>query len=127
VINDLKAEEAQKLLSQLTKAVFWNCDLDKFDYARDKKYIIERIIEAGLENDEIIMWKLYSYDDIKNVALKMEYLEDDIVTYMAFVLKMKESDFKCYNLNKKYYSALLNTSGWLITKLEDMPFLLNEQ
>nr|AFK83722.1 hypothetical protein MucpaDRAFT_4567 [uncultured bacterium 35A20] len=94
--------EAKKLILQLTKAAFWNCDLDKFDYSRDKDYIIKRIVEAGLENDEIIMWKLYSYDDIKNVALNIESLRNDIITYYSFVLKVEEKDFICYN-KKPWY------------------------
>jgi hypothetical protein len=102
MVEDDKPIEAQKLLLQLTKAVFWNCDIDKFDYLRDKKIIIERIIDYGLENDEIIMWKLYSYDEIKDVALNMENLHEDIVTYMAFVLKVKENEFKCYK-KKPWY------------------------
>jgi hypothetical protein len=57
-------------MSQLTKAVFWNCDIEKFDYIRDKNIIIKRIIEAELENDEVIMWSLYSYEDIKNGETK---------------------------------------------------------
>ncbi|MDR0312174.1 MAG: hypothetical protein LBI14_01105 [Treponema sp.] len=101
MINN-KSVQAKELLLQLTKAVFWNCDLDKFDYLRDKDYIIERIIDAGLENDEIIMWNLYSYDDIKNVALNMEYLHEEIVSYMAFVLKVREDEFKCYK-KKPWY------------------------
>lgn len=92
----------QELLFKLTKEVFWGCDLTKFDYKRDKEYIIKRIIEAGLENDEIIMWELYTYEDIKNVAVNIEYLDADIVTYMAFVLKIEESEFKCYK-KKPWY------------------------
>jgi hypothetical protein len=92
----------QESLLKLTKEVFWGCDLTKFDYKRDKEYIIKRIIEAGLENDEIIMWELYTYEDIKNVAVNIEYLDADIVTYMAFVLKIEESEFKCYK-KKPWY------------------------
>jgi hypothetical protein len=102
MIVDDKSVESKTLLSQLTKAVFWNCDIDKLDYLRDKEYIIDRIIDAGLENDEIIMWKLYSYDDIKDVAINIEYVHEDIVTYMAFVLKIKEEEFKCYKKNPWY-------------------------
>lgn len=101
-VNDSKSIHAKKLLSKLTKGVFWNCDIGKFDYLEDKEYIIKRIIEAGLENDEIIMWQLYSYDDIKNVALNIEYLDEDIVTYMSFVLEVNEKDFKCYK-KKPWY------------------------
>jgi hypothetical protein len=100
--EDDKSIQANALLSQLTKAVFWNCDIDKLDYLRDKEYIIDRIIDAGLENDEIIMWKLYSYDDIKNVAINMENLYEDKVTYMAFELKIREEEFICYK-KKPWY------------------------
>jgi len=100
--EDNKSIQTKKLLTQLTKAVFWNCDIEKFDYIRDKNIIIERIIEAGLENDEIIMWSLYSYEDIKNVALNIENLDEDIVTYMSFVLKVDEKEFKCYK-KKPWY------------------------
>jgi len=85
-----------KLLLQLTEGLFWNSDINKLDYIRDKKYIIERILDAGLENDEIIMWKLYSYKDIKNIALNIENLHKDMITYMSLVLKVKETRFKCY-------------------------------
>ena len=91
-----------KLLLQLTKGLLWNFDVDKLDYSRDKELIIERIIDAGLENDEIIMWKLYSYEDIKNVALNMENLHEEKVTYMAFVLEVGEIEFKCYK-KKQWY------------------------
>ena len=100
--EDGKPIQAQKLMLQLTKAVFWGMDLNKLDYIRNKNTIIERIIEAGLENDEIIMWKLYSYEDIKNVALNMENLDEDIVIYMAFVLEVDEKEFKCYG-KKPWY------------------------
>ena len=97
-----KNAQANELLSKLTKAVFWNCDISKFNYLRDKDYIIKRIIEAGLEEDEIIMWKLYSYEDIKRVALNIDYLEKDHLVYMAFVLKVDEKDFKSYG-EKPWY------------------------
>ena len=92
----------QELVLKLTKAVFWNCDLELFDYKRDKDYIIKRIIETGAENDEIIMWKLFTYEEIKNVAVNIEYLEKEIITYMAFVLNIKEEEFKCYGVKPWY-------------------------
>jgi len=100
--NVKKAEDNELIMSQFTKAVFWNCDLTKFDYKRDKDYIIKRILEAGFENDEFLMWKLYSYDDIKNVAVNMETLDEDMVAYMAFVLSISQSEFRCYK-KKPWY------------------------
>jgi len=97
-----KSDKNTEIMSKFTKGLFWNFDFEKMNYLRDKKMIIERIIDAGVENDEIIMWKTYSYKDIKNIALNMENLHPDIVTYMSFVLKVKESNFKCYK-KKQWY------------------------
>ena len=100
--DEVSFQENNKLLQDLTGGLFWNTDVNILDYVRDKEYIIKRILDAGLENDEIIMWKLYSYKDIKKVALNMEYLHKDTVTYMSFVLKVKETKFKSYN-KKPWY------------------------
>ena len=97
--NETKGNE---LLLQLTKGLLWNFDISEINYLRDKKLIIERIIEAGLEEDEIVMWKLYTYEDIKDVALNLENLDEDKVIYMSFVLKVEKDEFKCYK-KKPWY------------------------
>jgi len=91
-----------KPLLQLTGGLLWNFNVEKMDYIRDKRQIIERILDAGVENDEIIMWKLYSYEDIKKIALNMENLHREKVTYTAFVLKIDEKKFKSYG-KKMWY------------------------
>jgi len=100
--KNIDPAKGKELLGQLTKGLLWNFDKSKLDYARDKDMIIERIIEAGLENDEIIMWKLYTYEEIKNVALTMENLEEEKIIYMSFVLKINKEEFKCYG-KKMWY------------------------
>jgi len=102
VFKKNKSDKNKKIMSKFTKGLFWNCNFDELNYLRDKNYIIERIIDAGAENDEIIMWNTYSYEEIKNVALNMENLHMDKIVYMSFVLKTKESDFKCYK-KKQWY------------------------
>ena len=94
-VNDNTIEN-KNILSQFTKGLFWSFNIEKLDYKRDKDLIIEQIIEAGLQNDEIIMWKIYKYEDIKNVAINMDYMRYDTLKYMSFVLKVNEDNFKCY-------------------------------
>ncbi len=94
--------ENERIISQFTGGLFWNFDKSKLDYKKHKDMIIERIIEAGLENDEILMWKLYNYDDIKNVAINMENLEEEKIIYMSFVLHIEKEAFKCYG-KKMWY------------------------
>ena len=95
-----KSENKNELILGLDKTTFWNCDLNEMDYIKNKKTIIKRIIQNGTENDEIIMWKLYSYETIKDVAINIDYLDKDRLFYMSFVLKLKEKYFKCYKNNQ---------------------------
>jgi hypothetical protein len=88
--------EGNELLKKTTKGVFWSYDFDNLDYLRDKNLIIEQIIEAGLQNDEVIMWKLYTYNEIKEVALNMESLLYEKLVYMSFVLELDMEEFRCY-------------------------------
>ena len=90
-----------KLLLQLNKETFWNCDLKSMDYIKNKKAIIKRIIQNGTENDEKIMWKLYAFETIKNVAINIDNMDKDRLLYISFVLKTKEKEFKCYK-NKQF-------------------------
>ena len=91
-------------IKNLTKGLLWNFDVERMDYKRDKKKIIERIIDAGLEEDEILMWKIYKFEDIKNIAINMENMRKDTLTYISFVLKTKEGEFKCYKKKEWYRS-----------------------
>jgi hypothetical protein len=102
MIKVKKNEDNELIMSQFTKGLFWSYDVKKLDYLKHKDLIIEQVIEAGLEDDEILMWKLYSYEDIKRVALNIEYLEPDDLMYIAFVLKTKEEEFACYGKTSWY-------------------------
>ena len=84
------------MLKELSPHLFWNMDISKLDVKKNKKIIIERIIEYGLDNDEILLWKLYDYFTIKKIALNMDSLPSLRRRYYSFVLDIKENKFKCY-------------------------------
>ena len=89
------------ILKELSPHLFWNMDVLKLDVKKNRKTIIERIIEYGLDKDEKILWKLYNYFTIKKVAVNMDSLPYLRIKYYSFVLNTKEKKFKCYR-NKSY-------------------------
>jgi len=85
-----------KVLLQLSPHIFWNCDVNNLDFKKNKEIIIERIIKYGLEDDIILMWKLYNYRTIKKIAVNIDVLELNRILYYSSMLGIKENDFKCY-------------------------------
>ena len=98
------------LLLQFSPHIFWNCDVSKLDIKKHKKIIIERVIEKGVESDEILMWKLYDYNTIKNIALNDVNLNEDRLMYLSVIFKIKENKFKCYK-NILLYNKLQETQN----------------
>ena len=87
-----KKEHIQKL----SKRIFWDLDINKLDYKQDKQKIIERIAVYGTENDERIMNTLYDKDTIKECLIHSKCLNEKVINYYAFALKIKKEEFKCF-------------------------------
>jgi hypothetical protein len=85
------------ILFRFSPHIFWNCDVKKLDVQKDKKIIIERIIEYGSESDEMLMWKIYNYNTIKKIAVNDVNLNREKLMYMSVIFNIKEKKFKCYD------------------------------
>jgi len=93
------------ILLQFSPHIFWNCDVKMLDLKKNKKTIIERVIEKGLESDEILMWKLYNYNTIKNIAINDVNLNKDRLIYLSVVLNTNINKFKSHK-NILLYESL---------------------
>ncbi|MDR0312714.1 MAG: hypothetical protein LBI14_03880 [Treponema sp.] len=97
-----KMKKSNKMIKMLTKGLLWNMNKKLLNWKEDKNIIIWRIIEAGLKRDEIIMYCLYDYEDIKHIAINMDNLEMEIVEYWAKKLNIDKKLFRSYS-EKPWY------------------------
>ena len=59
------------VLARFSPHLFWDTDVSKLDVRRDKTYIIERVMNYGLETDEITLYKLYSFGTIRRIVTQI--------------------------------------------------------
>ena len=85
-----------KLFNKLSPHLFWEYDMSKMDIINLSHIIIERVFEHGLESDEIILFKLYSLDEIKNVVTQLDNLSGATLEYLSSIFDINKRDFKCY-------------------------------
>jgi hypothetical protein len=98
------------ILHKFSSHVFWNCDISKLDIKRDKKIIIERVLECGIEADEKLIYKIYNYNIIKQIAINDVNLNNDRSLYLSIIFKTKQNIFKCYN-NVLLYNKLIGENN----------------
>ncbi|MCL2066560.1 MAG: hypothetical protein FWG99_03745 [Treponema sp.] len=83
-------------LLQFSPSIFWDVRVEEYDIRRDKKKIIERVMNYGTESDEILLYKLYSFNAIKKIVVNLENLNEKTVSYLSFVFNIKRAKFKSF-------------------------------
>ena len=72
-IKEEKRKQAQSFKPDLTllrPALFWDTDLQKIDWKRQKRAVIERVWERGNEQEKAEMTRLYGEQEIDNILNK---------------------------------------------------------
>jgi antitoxin HigA-1 len=72
-IKEEKRKQAQSFKPDLTllrPALFWDTDLQKIDWKRQKRAVIERVWERGNEQEKAEMTRLYGEKEIDNIQNK---------------------------------------------------------
>jgi len=101
----MNIEDKNRLLKEISPCIFWDVDVSKLGVKKNKDLIIERVYTRGFEKDEILLWKMYSWNEIKKTVVKLEELNDKTISYLSVIFNIKEKKFKCYGkkqLNLNY-------------------------
>ncbi|GHV95743.1 hypothetical protein AGMMS50293_20630 [Spirochaetia bacterium] len=59
----------------VNKRIFWDVNIEKLDFDRDKLFIVERALVKGTEEDEFAVYAYYGKENMKDILLEVEYLD----------------------------------------------------
>jgi addiction module HigA family antidote len=79
-----KEKQATPNLAILNKSLFWDTDINRIDWIRQYRAVIQRIFERGSEQEKNEITRFYGADKIKKVLMESN----------------KRSPYTIYNLNK---------------------------
>ena len=79
---------------QIDKNLFWDVDFGKLDYKKNAGFIIKRVLLFGDKKDYDILKKRYSYERIREAALKISYPDKKNANFWSFIFNLS-NDKKC--------------------------------
>jgi hypothetical protein len=82
-----------ELIRRFSKRPFWDTNIDTLDFKKNMVFIIERVVVHGNENDEKLLYKIYSPRQIKYSVLKSKELNESVINYLCVVLDAKKEEF----------------------------------
>ena len=79
-----------------SKHLFWDVDLDGFDFEKHDRFFAQRVIEYGNINDWNLLKKLYGLEKIKDLSLQFRSLDAVSLSYLSAIFKIDKTEFRCY-------------------------------
>ena len=83
-------------IDDFSKHLFWDVDLDGFDFEKHKAHLIQKVLEYGLINDWNLLKKVYGLETIKDVSLNLRSLDAVTLSYLSAIFKIDKTEFRCY-------------------------------
>jgi hypothetical protein len=86
----------KNLITDLSLHLFWDVDRHRLDWEKNRKFIIQRVLEYGLINDWQIIYSYYGMDDIAKTAMTIRDLDRKSLSFIALLSKVPKENFLCY-------------------------------
>jgi len=98
-------DEINKVIKGFSPCIFWDVNISKLDVKHNKDLIIERVYTRGFEKDEILLWKVYSYNEIRKTVVDLWELDESTIRYLSVVFNIKEEKFRCYGKKPSHWKC----------------------
>jgi hypothetical protein len=91
--NEVKQQEIA-----IPKRLLWDMDLSNFDFQKNKKIVVQRVIENGLPEDYNIIFALYGgVEGVKEVIKQIHHFRyPQDVAFVCNAFDLKKEELECY-------------------------------
>ncbi len=83
-------------ISQLSEHLFWDVNKDTLDAQKNKRLIIQRVLDYGLMQDWQTIKDYYGVDEIAQTATTLKELDPRSLSFISLISKIPEESFSCY-------------------------------
>ena len=95
-------------INDFSKHLFWDVDLDGFDFEKHKVHLINKVLEYGLLSDWDLLKQVYGLETIKEVSLNLRSLDVVTLSYLSALFNIDKTEFRCYK-HKQLYPTYWNS------------------
>lgn len=89
-----------------SEVLFWDVDKSTIDFIKNKKIIIERVLNQGTLNDWNLLKKIYGISAIKEASLQARYLDAKTLSFCVNIFDEPINNFRCYTFKQS------NSTHW---------------
>lgn len=95
-----------EIKSDINDALFWDINFSTIDFAKQKSFIIPRVMDRGSKKDVKLIWNFYGEETIKEILLKARFLEDKTIYFFANLFSIDPKNFRAFKIKQN------QTTNW---------------
>ncbi len=88
--------DSENITSQLSSHLFWDVERVKIDLEKNKKWLVQRVLEYGLLKDWLIINKYYGISRIAEIAMQIKDLDEKSLAFISLLSCIPKESFLCY-------------------------------
>ena len=82
--------------AKIRKSLFWDYNMDLFDWQKMQIVVTKRVIERGAIEDFYGLLNLYGIENVKKNIKEIPYLNDKDMNFAAKIFNIKKENLLCY-------------------------------
>jgi len=87
-------------INSFSANLFWDVEVAKLDMERDKRYIIQRVLEYGTLSDWKTIKNGYGINTIITEMQQVRALDNTSLSFICTIANIKKEAFRCYTLKQ---------------------------
>lgn len=84
----------------LSRQAFWDVDMEKIDYEKNARFVVEKVITRGKLEDFNEIRKFYGDYRIKEEIVKVRWLNDIDLNFCCKLFDLQPQQFRCYTIKQ---------------------------
>jgi len=84
--------------SSIPKRLLWDVDWNNFDVQKNRKIVVQRVIEYGMPEDYNTIFNLYGgVSGVKKIISEIPYFRfPQDISFVCMAFNLKKEDLECY-------------------------------
>ena len=91
-----RAERIESTCKGFSVNLFWDADSSQLDLQRNKKYVVQRVLERGSIDDLRLAFEIYGMSGVVATAKTLRTLEPKALSFVACIANEPKDNFRCY-------------------------------
>ena len=91
-------KEKSKLSYTIPKRLLWDVDWNNFDMQKNRKIVVQRVIEYGLPEDYYTLFKLYGgVSGVRKIIKEIPHFRfPQDISFACMAFNLKKENLECY-------------------------------